>query len=97
MAAALEHSVHERGIPALGIWAQVPHYVATMSYPAASVALLDGLATATGVAIDAADLRREAVLQRERLDQLSRATRSTRRWSPSSSGSTTPPSVGQPD
>jgi hypothetical protein len=70
MAAALEHSVHERGIPAMGIWAQVPHYVATMSYPAASVALLEGLATATGVTIDAADLRREAVLQRERLDQL---------------------------
>ena len=34
----------------LGIWSQVPHYVATMSYPAASVALLEGLATATGVA-----------------------------------------------
>ena len=50
MAAALEQRVHERGIPALGIWAQVPHYVASMSYPAASVALLDGLATATGIA-----------------------------------------------
>ena len=48
MAAALEQSVHERGIPALGIWAQVPHYVSSMSYPAASVALLEGLATATG-------------------------------------------------
>jgi predicted ATP-grasp superfamily ATP-dependent carboligase len=70
MAAALEHSVHDRGIPALGIWAQVPHYVASMSYPAASVALLDGLATATGITISAADLRREAVVQRERLDQL---------------------------
>jgi hypothetical protein len=70
MAAALEQSLHDRGIPAIGVWAQVPHYVATMSYPAASVALLDGLATATGIAIGAGDLRREAVLQRERLDQL---------------------------
>ena len=70
MAAALEHSVADRGIPALGLWSQVPHYVATMSYPAASVALLEGLTTATGIAIDAAELRREAVLQRERLDQL---------------------------
>jgi proteasome assembly chaperone (PAC2) family protein len=70
MAAALEHAVADRGIPALGLWAQVPHYVATMSYPAASVALLEGLTTATGIAIDAAELRREAVLQRERLDQL---------------------------
>jgi hypothetical protein len=70
MAAALELTVHDRGIPAVGIWAQVPHYVASMSYPAASVALLDGLATATGIHIDGADLRRESVLQRERLDQL---------------------------
>ena len=70
MAGALEHAVADRGIPALGLWAQVPHYVATMSYPAASVALLEGLTTATGIAIDAAELRREAVLQRERLDQL---------------------------
>ena len=46
----------DRGIPALGIWAQVPHYVATMSYPAASVALLEGLATATGIT----DRRRRA-------------------------------------
>ena len=41
-----------------------------MSYPAASVALLEGLTTATGITVDAAELRREAVLQRERLDQL---------------------------
>ena len=70
MAAALEQSLHERGIPAVGVWAQVPHYVASMSYPAASVALLEGLETASGITVDAADLRREAVLQRERLDQL---------------------------
>jgi predicted ATP-grasp superfamily ATP-dependent carboligase len=70
MAAALELAVHERGTPALGIWAQVPHYVASMSYPAASVALLEGLGTATGISVDAGELRREAVLQRERLDQL---------------------------
>jgi proteasome assembly chaperone (PAC2) family protein len=70
MAAALEQELHGRGIPSLGVWAQVPHYVASMSYPAASVALLDGLATASGIAVDASDLRREAVLQRERLDQL---------------------------
>ena len=70
VAAALEQELHGRGIPSVGVWAQVPHYVASMSYPAASVALLDGLATAAGIAVDAADLRREAVLQRERLDQL---------------------------
>jgi hypothetical protein len=70
MAAALEHALAGRGIPALGIWSQVPHYVATMSYPAASVALLEGLELATGISVDGTGLRREAVLQRERLDQL---------------------------
>ncbi len=70
MAAVLEQELHGRGIPAVGIWAQVPHYVASMSYPAASVALLDGLSTAAGITIAAEDLRREALLQRDRLDQL---------------------------
>jgi hypothetical protein len=41
-----------------------------MSYPAASVALLDGLATATGIAVAGDELRREAIVQRQRLDQL---------------------------
>jgi predicted ATP-grasp superfamily ATP-dependent carboligase len=68
--AALEQTMHERGIPAVGVWAQVPHYVAAMSYPAASVALLDALQLVTGITVPARDLRREMVLQRERLDQL---------------------------
>ncbi len=70
MAAALEQVMHERGIPSVGVWAQVPHYVAAMAYPAASVALLDGLAIVTGVTIEAEELRREALTHRERLDQL---------------------------
>ncbi|MFP5488932.1 MAG: PAC2 family protein, partial [Acidimicrobiia bacterium] len=35
VAAVLEHELHARGIPTLGIWAQVPHYISSMSYPAA--------------------------------------------------------------
>jgi hypothetical protein len=70
MSAALEWELHERGIPSVGVWAQVPHYVASMAYPAASVALLEGLATAAGIAIAAGELREEAEQQRQRLDQL---------------------------
>lgn len=70
VAAVLEQELHGRGVPVVGVWAQVPHYVAAMSYPAASVALLDALVVASGVTIEAADLRREAVVQRERLDLL---------------------------
>lgn len=69
-AAVLERELHERGIPTLGIWAQVPHYISTMSYPASSAALLDGLREATGVVIDAATLRSEVVSQGRRLDAL---------------------------
>jgi hypothetical protein len=70
VAAAIELTAHERGIPVLGIWSQVPHYVASMSYPLATVALLDTLAEVSGLTIDVEDLRHEAVLQRQRLDQL---------------------------
>lgn len=69
-AAAIERELHERGIPTLGIWAQVPHYISSMSYPAASAALLDGLREATGVVIDAAALRSDVVAQGHRLDAL---------------------------
>lgn len=72
VAAALEHELHARGIETLGIWAQVPHYVASMTFPAASVALLDGLRTATDVVIDAPSLRTEMIERGRRLDELIR-------------------------
>jgi len=67
---ALEHSLHAAGIPTLGIWAQVPHYAATMPYPAAGVALLDGLKQSLDLVIDGTDLRSSMVDHRRRLDQL---------------------------
>lgn len=68
MAAALEHALHAAKIPALGIWVQVPHYVAALPYPAASVALLDGLTEVTGIEVAAADLRAAVGVQRQRID-----------------------------
>jgi hypothetical protein len=70
VAAVLEHSFHDRGIDALGIWVQVPHYVASMAYPAATMALLRGLTDVSGVRIDGAAARQETIIQRERLDEL---------------------------
>jgi hypothetical protein len=70
MAGVLEHAMHAQKIPALGIWAQVPHYVSAMEYPAASVALLDGLDEVTGVSIEALGLRAEVSAQRSRLDRM---------------------------
>jgi hypothetical protein len=70
MGAVLEHALVAAGIPALGIWAQVPHYLGTMSHPAASLALLEGLERVSGLMIDRSALAGEAEIQRHRVDQL---------------------------
>jgi PAC2 family len=70
MEAVLEHAFAAKGIPAMGIWAQVPHYVSAMSYPAATVALLSAIAEVGDVVIDGAECRGEALIQRQRLDEL---------------------------
>jgi hypothetical protein len=73
MEAALEHALAKRNIEALGLWAQVPHYVASMAYPAASAALLGAICDSGGIALETSGIRQQATLQRERLDQLVRA------------------------
>ena len=68
--AILEHSLTSAGISAIGLWAQIPHYVATMAYPAASAALVEAACLEAGLTIDTSALRKESGVQRERLDQL---------------------------
>lgn len=68
--AALERGFSEAGIPATGVWARVPHYVAAMPYPAASAALVDGLAAVSGLVLDSTDLHAAAALGRQRIDEL---------------------------
>jgi hypothetical protein len=70
MGAALEMSADRKGIRAFGLWAQVPHYISSPGYPAASVALLHGLRETTGVDIDLTELAGEADQHRKRLDLL---------------------------
>ncbi|CAB4579082.1 unannotated protein [freshwater metagenome] len=70
MAAVLEQVLHDAGIPSISIWAQVPQYIPAMTYPAAAVALLDGLKDTTGLVFDRGSLQQEAVIQTERLDRL---------------------------
>jgi hypothetical protein len=68
--ALLEHALHDVGIKAIGLWAQVPHYVSAMAYPAASSALVAALAEVAGLDLDPAPLAHEAMIQRQRLDAL---------------------------
>jgi proteasome assembly chaperone (PAC2) family protein len=68
--AVLEHRLSEAGIPAVGLWARVPHYVAAMPYPAASAALLDKLATFAGIRVDTSALHEAAEATSRRIDEL---------------------------
>jgi predicted ATP-grasp superfamily ATP-dependent carboligase len=68
--AAIERRAAEAGLPAIGLWAQVPHYASAMPSSAAAASLLDGLAQLAGLRIDTEDLHREAAETRARIDQL---------------------------
>ena len=72
---ALELAFGDAGIPCVGLWARVPHYVAGMAFPAASAALLDGLTVVTGLSFDSTTLHTAADTSRQQVDELiSRST-----------------------
>jgi len=58
------------GIQAVGVWAQVPHYLAAASYPPASLALLGALSTLSGAFLDTGSLPERTLATRSRLDEL---------------------------
>jgi hypothetical protein len=68
--AAIESRCGELELPAVGIWAQVPHYVSgePTPYPAASLALLDQLETTAGLRLPKAELSSDAERTRNRID-----------------------------
>lgn len=68
--AAILEGAHDAGLPAVGLWARVPHYAAAMPYPAASAALVEGLATLAGLDLDPSDLLAAAALAGARIDEL---------------------------
>jgi len=70
--AALERAFAEAdpAVPAVGMWARVPHYVAAMPYPAASAALLEGLRDLTDIAVRTDELRAAAAVTHEKVETL---------------------------
>ena len=76
---ALDMAVAKAGIPTLGYFAQVPHYVSG-PYPAASLALLQALARHLGTEPSAVALRREARQLRTRLDAAAAADEDTKAY-----------------
>jgi proteasome assembly chaperone (PAC2) family protein len=70
VAAAIERASAEAGLEAIGLWAQVPHYLVNMTYPAASAALVDGLAELADRRLDSTPLHESAAAFRARVDEL---------------------------
>ena len=79
LVSALEHQVALAGIPALGYFAQVPHYVSG-PYATAALELLRALGNHLGVEIPARDLDGEARELRTRLDVATAADETTRSY-----------------
>jgi hypothetical protein len=67
---ALELALGEADIAVVGLWARVPHYVSGMSFPSASAALLDGLASVAGLSLDASSLHTAADASLRQVDDL---------------------------
>ena len=75
----LEMRVAEAGVPALGYFAQIPHYVSG-PYPAAALELLGVLERHLGVEMPTGDLAEESRQLRQRLDLAAAADESTRSY-----------------
>jgi hypothetical protein len=67
---ALELALGEAGVETVGLWARVPHYASAMPFPAASAALLDGLAAAAGLSIDSSELHGSGDAALRKVDEL---------------------------
>jgi predicted ATP-grasp superfamily ATP-dependent carboligase len=70
VSSALEIGFADAGIDMVTLWARVPHYVAAMTFPEASAALVDGLASVAGLSFDSSDLHRAADASRRQVDEV---------------------------
>ena len=68
--AVIERTAGDLGMPALGIWAQVPHYTSAMAFPQASRSLITATQTVGEVILPVGVLDEEADDARARLDQI---------------------------
>lgn len=66
----LEERLHRAGIPAMGLWARVPPYLAGGSHPPAAFELVRTLERLAGVAIDTTELE---AASKEHLEQVEQA------------------------
>jgi predicted ATP-grasp superfamily ATP-dependent carboligase len=70
ISSALELGFAEADLDVITLWARVPHYVASMPYPQAAAALIEGLSRVAGLTLDSSPLRASADEARRRVDEL---------------------------
>jgi predicted ATP-grasp superfamily ATP-dependent carboligase len=70
IASAIARRCADVGLPAVGLWAQVPHYAAALPSPAASLAHLGMLERVAGLRFPSGDLALEAAATIEHLNTL---------------------------
>jgi hypothetical protein len=75
----IEMAVTGSGIPAVGFYGQVPHYVGG-PFAAATLALLDHLGRHLGITVPLGDLPEQAMTQRQRLDSAAASDEDTREY-----------------
>ena len=66
----LQHACADAGIPAVSLWASVPHYVAQPPCPKATLALIRGVEDVLDVSLPLADLPQEARAWERGVDEL---------------------------
>jgi PAC2 family len=79
LVSALEFEVSHAGVPSVGYFAQVPHYISG-PYPAASVALLETLGQHLRLTLPPGDLADEAEQLKTRLDAAASVEENTRTY-----------------
>jgi PAC2 family len=64
----VEWTLSQSGIPTVGYWAQVPHYLP--QYPPAAIALIRRVESHLGISIGVGELEQETAAQRGQLDEM---------------------------
>jgi predicted ATP-grasp superfamily ATP-dependent carboligase len=68
MVGVLHHAFTEAALPAVSLWASVPHYVAAAPNPKAALALIRSFEGVAGIAVDATDLEESAEEYQRQVD-----------------------------
>lgn len=68
-ATALQAALVDAGVPALGLFAEVPHYIAASPYPPGALAMVHAVAELMDVPIDSDELAAAARMHAERVDE----------------------------